>query len=299
MLYSPKNLKAIFRSFLLQKISVSQTLVLNIVTVKPSLASQKYMEIKQKVGSELGIEVKIYKFLENIKSSKIQNILKESQISKEGLIFQLPIPQKFDFLVNSTPIFSDVDLLGNGHLILENLGFLPPTIGAIDLVLKDILQQKSSKFLNPEKNFDRFLDYQLDLTGQLVAIIGQGKLVGTPLLSYFKNRGATIISINKFTHNLNELISKAKIIVSAAGNPNLLSTKNFSSETILIDASTSEVNGSLVGDINFSDLEFSSILCPSPGGIGALTVLYLFYNLYLLKQENQKVSQFLNQSKWF
>jgi 5,10-methylene-tetrahydrofolate dehydrogenase/methenyl tetrahydrofolate cyclohydrolase len=62
-------------------------------------------------------------------------------------------------------------------------------------------------------------------------------------------------------------------------------TKWFHPKAIIIDASTSEVDGYLSGDIGLENIYPTNLLCPSPGGIGAITVLYLFYNLLKLNKD--------------
>lgn len=254
--------------------------MLDIVEIDGNLASDKYIQIKQKIGQQMGIKVNLNKFDSQVKISTVERILEDARLNNHGLIFQLPVPKDYELLVSQTPLRSDVDLLSLDNYKLWNLGFLPPTIGAIDLVLKEILAGEST-----EDSFDKFVSHKLDLKGQIVAVIGQGVLVGGPLLTYLKDRGATIISLNKNTPNPTNLCKLANILICAAGSPNLVDTKWFNPNAIIIDASTSEVDGYLSGDIQPENIYPTNLLCPSPGGIGSITVLYLFYNLLKLNKD--------------
>lgn len=282
MLFLSKTLKQNFESFLVKFIQKYELgLVLNIIAIEPSQASLKYIQIKSKVAEKLGIQTRVFDIETKVLKGQIENITKEIEVKKEGLIFQLPVPLEFDKFVDDTSFFCDVDLLGNEAGKLWKMGFLPPTIGAIDLVLKSILLQS--------EDFELLVSENLDLKGKVVAVIGQGKLVGGPLLEYLKNAQATIISINAYTPGAKSLVQKADIVISAAGQKDLLDDNWFKEKAIVVDASTSESNGSLVGDVATEVYHSNIILSPSPGGIGRLTVLYLFWNLAKLKNLNTKI----------
>ena len=115
-----------------------------------------------------------------------------------------------------------------------------------------------------------------------IAIIGQGKLVGKPLVKYCLDRGATIIIIDKDTLNPQNLVKDCDIVLSGAGVAKLVNSTWLKSTAIVIDVATSGENGVIVGDVDQSDLLESIYLCPSPKGVGPITVLYLFWNLYCL-----------------
>lgn len=253
---------------------------LYIIQIGDELASTKYVGMKQKLGQKLGIEVVWHKFNDNVDIFELVKVVEEVRANNFGLIFQLPVPIKFKDLVYQTPIYSDVDLLGVDSDKLWEQGFLPPTIGAIDLVLKKMMQN-SNRY---DENFIEYIEEKNEemFVGKSVAIIGQGVLVGGPLLRYFKERQATIISINKFTLNPAKLCRQADIVISAAGKPNLVDRSWLKPRSILLDAATSEDNGSLAGDVDRGNIQKSVLLSPSPGGIGGLTVMYLFYNLLKL-----------------
>ena len=174
-----------------------------------------------------------------------------------------------------TPTNLDVDLLGDGDNELSTKGLLSPTVQAIDLVLKDILEES-------EMGIGLLLNTKLDLSSKTVAVIGQGILVGAPMIEYLIQRKASIININIDTKNPKKLIKQADIVISAAGQPGLVDKSWVGPQTILIDAATAESDGGLVGDLDLENLYDSNLICPSPGGIGGLTVMALFYNLLKL-----------------
>lgn len=296
---------------------------------------------------------------------------------KNGLIFQLPLPVEFvDLLEIDWNNFVDVDFLAPDYNLWQNL--LPPTIQAIDLVLKSLIWQENleydlndnledfkmenlklktnlssnlqdqnlekfknklenslenilTKDLNSKENLEsleneliftkKLLTQKIDLKGKIVAVIGQGKLVGAPLLTYLQRRNATIISLNKDSPNKQKLVKNADIVICASGVPNLVKSNWFKNNVIVIDAATSESNGVLVGDLDYLEIAQNNLnidnlsqscgqslvknsqnspeknkknrnkkskslnlwICPSPGGVGPLTVLCIFWNLVAIK----------------
>jgi methylenetetrahydrofolate dehydrogenase (NADP+) / methenyltetrahydrofolate cyclohydrolase len=297
VIYSNQILAQEFQEFLqVQRQKIKTEIALNIIQIGENLASQKYIKIKQNFGQKIGIPVYLHKFeltnsdKENQRIVKqIKSLLEDSQNSKNGLIFQLPVPLEFSQLVKQTPVFCDVDLLSSYNSHLWNNNFLPPTVGAIDLVLKQILMPKNFDKALETRNFIDFLNLKIDFGQKIVTIVGQGNLVGSPLLEYFKNGQATILSLNKFSPNAQELTKKADILISAAGQKNLITRNYLNPKSIIIDASTSESDGKLVGDVVIKDIFDSNILCTSPKGIGKITVCYLFWNLMKLKLESEKL----------
>lgn len=276
MLYSNLNIKEKLQEFIHDEVNKSQKpIVLEIALVGNDLASIKYTNLKQNIGKKLGIEVNINNFLENSSDQEFEDCLKTVKQKNSGLIFQLPVPDNLVKFVNQTPENSDVDLLGENSFKLWLKGFLPPTIGAIDLVLKDILSSKNSNIVD-------LINFKLDLRGKTVAVIGQGTLVGKPLLRYLLDTQATIVSINKDTKNAKDLTKNADILVCAAGSPELVDKSWVNPDTIIIDAATSESSGVLVGDVKKDSLFETNLLVASPSGVGSLTVLYLFLNLVKL-----------------
>jgi methylenetetrahydrofolate dehydrogenase (NADP+) / methenyltetrahydrofolate cyclohydrolase len=234
---------------------IEDPLTLDIVLSTDDPASNKYVSKKQELGTSLGITVNIHKSYTSIDLDK-----------SNGIIIQLPCSKDQEQYLNSIPLHLDVDLF-NSSDELAQYGIFPPTI-------KGILQ---------------VLDNPTDLKGKNIVVIGQGKLVGRPLVDTLIELEATVISCNEHTHNIKEFTRNAYVVVSGTGVGNLVDDSwiNPNKPQFWIDAGTSENNGKIIGDINKSVGDFANIkLCPSPKGIGPLTVINIFHNLvdmYVLK----------------
>jgi methylenetetrahydrofolate dehydrogenase (NADP+) / methenyltetrahydrofolate cyclohydrolase len=276
MIYRTKALASEFENFLISKIKNIDSLpVLNIIQVGSDFASTKYIEFKVAKCNELNVPINVKKYEISTNPKIVEGYLNSLSDSNCGVMIQIPLPPAFDYLIDKIDPKVDVDLLSPHSEIFEKNKLLAPTIGAIDIVLKKILFESDVKFSS-------ILQTKLDLSGKTIAVIGQGKLVGRPLLSYLQARGGTIVSINKDTVNPKELTIKADILITAAGVENLIDSTWLKKDAIVIDAATLESDGGLKGDVNKNQLNEDTILCPSPGGIGRLTILYIIYNLFTI-----------------
>ena len=275
MLHLNTALKVDFTRYLQTRFrELETTPTLNVVQVGEDKVSNKYVTLKQKLATKLGTELKWWKFDAEAAVSAVETVV-ENISPQDGLIYQLPIPARFNSLVENIHPYLDVDLLGSMHSVLEADNLLPPTIGAIDLLLKEILQ-------NEKFDLETALQQQTNLEGTRVGVVGQGKLVGAPLTRYLLARNATVVSVNVDTANPEELISKCDLVVSAAGVPGLVTKDWLKPDAIVIDAATSEGENALVGDVNLENIYDTNLVCTTPRGVGGITVLYLFYNLLRL-----------------
>ncbi len=210
----------------------------------------KYVQLKIKYGEDLGIEVEDFhaNSTEEIKS-KIKEANEDSTIN--GIIIQLPITDKSktDELCNLIAPEKDVDGLG------ENAKFDSATATAILWLLSG---------------------YDIKLNNQKIAIVGRGKLVGTPLFKMFT---ASNYDVSLF-HRGDDLtkLKQYDIIITATGAPGLIVDPMVKPGTILVDAGTASEDGVLKGDLaeeirKRTDL---SAITPTTGGVGPLTVTCLF-----------------------
>ncbi len=291
-LYSNINIKTHLQQFLVDKAkAIKSKPVLNIIQIGDVTSSTKYINNKKKLAQEIGLVVEHHQFDNKVDEDVLIAIIQKARDKNEGLIFQLPVPSEFMSLVGETPLECDVDLHSDSNSYLWKKGYLPPTIGAIDIVLKEMLIRRDIKLESGEANIfegfnsydmEAFINSKLDLKGKVVAVVGQGGLVGYPLMTYLRDREATIISINKDTKNASELTKLADILISGAGVPGIVTKDYLNENQIIIDAATMGVNGVLMGDVDSEKIYSNNYLCPSPKGVGPITVMLIFWNLIRL-----------------
>ena len=252
---------------------IAKKIRLAVVLVGDDSSSLSFIKQKEKVAQELDIDFRLYQYPETIKTKELRS--KVSQISRvtynRGIVVQLPLPKHItsQVVLNAILPAKDPDVLCErnlGSFYVNRLEILPPVVATIEFLLKK---------------------YQIPVEGKTVLIIGRGQLVGKPSALWFMNSRATVTVANSQTKNLKELIKTADIIVSSAGQPNLITGEMVKAGSVIFDASVVSEDGKLVGDCDINSLQDRvSLITPVPGGIGPLTVAFLFQNLItLIKQQ--------------
>ena len=124
--------------------------------------------------------------------------------------------------------------------------------------------------------------YDIDLSGKDVSILGRSRLVTSPLahLLSTKKYNATVTVLHSKSNNINEIIKRADVVISAIGKAYFLNSSHFKQGSIAIDIGISVKDEKSYGDVNPSDTD--KILfarAPFPGGVGPVTVSALYSNL--------------------
>jgi len=246
---------------------------LAVVLVGDNPASLSFIKQKEKVAQELNIDFRLYQYPETIKTKELRKKVNDvcRVTYNRGVVVQLPLPDSINSQVVLNAILSlkDPDILSEknlGGFYVNRLIVLPPVIEAIKFLLKK---------------------YQIPIEGKIVLLIGRGQLVGKPAALWFINQRATVIVANSKTQNLQDLIKMADIIVSSAGVPNLITGEMVKQGVVIFDSAVVSEAGKLKGDSDFDSLQDkAALLTPVPGGLGPLTVAFLFKNLLeLVKQQ--------------
>ncbi len=229
--------------------------------------SKQFVAMKSRVAERLGIVVKVLHYLENISTDEAVRIIQE--VSREqyaGIVIQLPLPTGLDrdTILNSVPVDIDIDMLGDEakkRFLAKKTNIIPPVARAVNEIL----------------NF-----YTVNVREKNILIVGRGKLVGEPIGMLFSvmNIPYNIIDIDTNEKEKIELLQSADIIISGAGAPGFILPSMIKEGVVLIDAGTSEQNGKLVGDVDPLCEKKASLITPVPGGVGPVTVMSLFLNLY-------------------
>lgn len=183
----------------------------------------------------------------------------------QGIIVQLPLdnPGETDAIMNTIAPEKDVDGLG------EHAAYVSATADAINWLCGG---------------------YGIDLQQSQIAIMGQGRLVGKPLLAMWQKAGYNVTPLDINTKDSAAILKRSDVIVSAAGVPRLITAKVVKHGATVIDAGTTSENGSVVGDVADDVRERADVsITPKIGGVGPLTIALLFDHLIqaCLKQVNQ------------
>lgn len=229
-----------------------------VIQIDSDPASNSYIKGKKKDCDEIGIKF-IHSHINSQMSTQtdVKNLIKpycEKESGVDGIIIQLPIPDKYNLnkLLEEIPPHKDVD------------GF-----------------RRDSKFkqCTPKGVMDWLRYNEVDLYGKDVVVIGRSNIVGKPLTEMMIEKGATVTCCNSKTKNLKYYTRNADIVVSAIGKPKYLDSKYFRKGQIIIDVGINrDENGKLCGDVSGKYI-YDSYVTPSPGGAGLLTRISLMENV--------------------
>lgn len=113
-----------------------------------------------------------------------------------------------------------------------------------------------------------------------ITLANSTNLIGLPLALYLSKNGATVSIMNSSTKNPVELVKNSDIFISAIGKANYFDKKYFRDGQLLIDVGSSVVNGMVIGDIDYENLEDLDVnVITHKKGIGAVTTLSLIESL--------------------
>lgn len=243
-----------------------------VIQVDRDPISKIFINQKEKVCRNVGIDFKLYQFPKNINQDllkeKIQKIAKSRLNS--GIIIQLPLPRKFDTkaILNIIPQEKDIDVLSEknqAQFYLGNLKILPPTLSGIIKLLKE---------------------YKIKIKGKHFVVMGAGRLIGLPLAFWLLRQKTTVSVLEKFTPDISFFTKKADILISGVGKPGLISGPMVKKGVVVIDAGLALKRGKLRGDVDFESVsKKASYITPVPGGVGPMTVACLLKNLIKLCQK--------------
>ena len=250
---------------------------LAVIIVGENPASQIYVRNKIRACEKVGFHSETIRLDENITEEnlllEIEKLNNNSNI--DGILVQLPIPKHIDGLkiINAISAKKDVDgfhTTNIGKMIIgDETGFLPCT---------------------PAGVIQMFEEYNINLEGKDVLVIGQSNIVGKPMTLLLIKKRATVQVCNSKTKNLSEKLQKADVIVAAAGSPKLIKATDVKEGVVIIDVGINRVDGKLCGDVDFEEVsKKASFITPVPGGVGPMTIAILIKNTF--KSYKQKINK--------
>lgn len=230
-----------------------------------NVANNSYIKRKKAFAKRVGItlvHVSLPTSSEKAATKVLQKKLKQE--NPDAVIIQIPIPKTWDVdrFVQNIPPEMDVDCLSGGKKY-----FLSPVL----LSIKEILRRNN---IVPK--------------GKNVVIVGAGRLVGKPAMEYFHNAAAKVAICDIHTKNIPSITKKADILISGAGAPHIVTSDMVKRGVVALDVGFSLIKGKILGDIDPRVATKASIFSPVPGGIGAMTVAYLFFNVLRAKKRQNK-----------
>lgn len=240
---------------------------LAVIMVGDNPASKVYVKNKSKACNEVGILYEEYLLEEDTTQEELIKLIKKLNEDKEvnGILLQSPIPPHLDIneAFKAITYSKDVD------------GFTPSSVGKL------CIGEDTFISCTPFGVIKMFEEYNIDLAGKNVVILGRSNIVGKPLIQCCLQKHATVTVCHSKTKNLNEHTKQADIIISAIGKPKFVTSDMVKDGVVVIDVGINrDENGKLVGDVDFENVkEKASYITPVPGGVGPMTIAMLMNNV--------------------
>ncbi len=239
---------------------------LAVIIIGNDPASHAYVSMKEKACKAVGFYSITHKMPESITEDEIIQIITMMNNNPHihGILVQLPLPKHIDTnkILEVINPKKDVD------------GFHAYNVGRMVTNLDSFV---ACTPLGVMKMFD---EYNIELEGKDIVVVGASNIVGKPMALLLLNRNATVTITHIYTKDLASHTKKADIIIVGVGVVNLIKEDMVKDGAVVIDIGINRLDdGSLVGDVDFKRVAPKcSYITPVPGGVGPMTIAMLLSN---------------------
>jgi len=233
-------------------------------------AARQYAERQGEECRALGLEYRLHEIHAGAGFDDIAGrvLLLNENDAVSGIMVHLPLPKGVDTykvqrLIHPKKDIEGVNPANIGNVVYGRSSLMPCTALAAMRMIEST---------------------GIDIRGKTAVVVGAGNVVGKPLAVLLMRAEATVISCNKFTPKLQELTSRAEILIAAAGVPGLVTAAMVKPGAIVIDVGVNRVSKDTgktvtVGDVCFDEVSrVAGWISPVPGGVGPMTVAALLSN---------------------
>lgn len=249
---------------------------LAVIMVGDNAASKVYIRNKSKACDEVGVKYEEYILGADIKQEELTRLIEKLNNDKtvNGILLQSPLPPNLDIneAIKKIDYKKDVD------------GFHPMNIGKL------VLGQDTFVSCTPYGIMRLFEEYNIDLCGKNVVILGRSNIVGKPLIQCCINKNATVTVCHSKTKELEKITKEADILITAIGKPEFIKAEMVKEDVVVIDVGINRLKtGKIVGDVDFEEVsQKASYITPVPGGVGPMTIAMLLNNVIKAAKQQSK-----------
>ena len=229
------------------------------ILVGDNPASITYIKMKTRAMERIGMGFEKVELPENSTTQMVLDEIERLNNDKTicGILLQHPAPSHIDETAcfNAIAVEKDVDGVNStsfGNISLSGEGFKSATPYGIMKLLEL---------------------YDIDVVGKNAVVVGRSAILGKPVSMLLLNANATVTICHSKTKNLEEIVSRADIVVGAVGKPKFIQADWLKDGAIVIDAGYNPGN---VGDIDYEPaIPRLFAYTPVPGGVGPMTIAML------------------------
>lgn len=246
---------------------------LAVLMVGDNPASAAYVRNKERACDKVGIASFGKHFPTQTSQDELMGVIDELNQDErvDGILIQLPLPDHLD----------SVALLNRIHPDKDADGLHPVNLGRL------VRGEAGLRSCTPAGVMRLMADYDLQIAGKKVVVLGRSILVGKPLALMMLAENATVTIAHSRTLDLKAVTQDADILIAAVGRPGLVTADMVKPGSVVIDVginriSTPDGKGRLVGDVEFETVaKTAAWITPVPGGVGPMTVAMLLHNTVL------------------
>jgi methylenetetrahydrofolate dehydrogenase (NADP+)/methenyltetrahydrofolate cyclohydrolase len=232
--------------------------VLATVLVGDDPASHTYVRMKANRCRDVGMNSRRIELDASITTETLVSTIRELSEDPEvdGILLQHPVPDHIDERAAFEAITPSKDVDGVTRtsfamMAFDEGGFASATPGGI-MALLDA--------------------YDIPLAGKHAVVVGRSPILGKPVGMLLLARDATVTYCHSRTADLAEQVSRADVVVAAAGRPELIRGEWIKPGAVVVDAGYADNRG----DVEFEAAkERASYITPVPGGVGPMTIATL------------------------
>jgi methylenetetrahydrofolate dehydrogenase (NADP+)/methenyltetrahydrofolate cyclohydrolase len=238
---------------------------LAVVLVGDDPASLSYIKGKRRACERAGMTSQEHNLAATATQEDVVDLVRDLDRDPhvDGILVQLPLPKplRAEPVIAAIDPAKDVDGLhpeNAGRLLAGIPGLRPCTpLGILEVL---------------DRN-------RVALEGASAVVIGRSLLVGKPIALLLLERNATVTICHSRTRDLAAVVREADVVVAAAGTPLLVKGGWIRPGAAVVDLGVNMVDGVQVGDVDFdAALGVASLITPSRGGVGPLTITMLLRN---------------------
>jgi methylenetetrahydrofolate dehydrogenase (NADP+)/methenyltetrahydrofolate cyclohydrolase len=238
---------------------------LAVVRVGDDPASASYIKGKRRACARLGMQSVEHKLAGDSTQADLLALVDKlnRDAGVDGILVQLPLPRQIDPNAIAAAIDPDKDVDGVGPLNAGRLLCgLPGLFACTPLGIMEILAL-----------------HQIPIAGAHAVVIGRSMIVGKPISLLLQRQNATVTMCHSKTRDLAAFCRSADILVAAVGSPHMVKRDWIKPGAAVIDVGVSEVEGKLVGDVDFEAAQgVAGLVTPPRGGVGPMTITMLLRN---------------------
>ena len=250
---------------------------LAVIMVGDNPASKVYVRNKSRACNEVGIEYTEYLLKGNTTQEELESLIENLNKDKKvnGILLQSPLPEHLDInkAFKEIAYLKDVD------------GFTPVSVGKL------CMGDDTFVSCTPLGIIRMIEEYNIDISGKNVVILGRSNIVGRPLIQCCLQKNATVTVCHSKTKDIKEHTKMADILISAIGKSKFVTSDMVKDGAVVIDVGINrDENGKLTGDVDFENVEKkASYITPVPGGVGPMTIAMLMNNVIKATKEQESL----------